>query len=113
MKRFAFIFFILYSCLSFGQYSNDWINHSQQYYRIPITTEGIYRVTYSDLVNNGIMPGEFDHRNVQIYHNGKVLPLFVPHKVMVFFEVPTILNSMQKEETPVGLILRFIIQVSS
>lgn len=77
MKRFAFIFLILYSCLSFGQYSNDWINHSQKYYRIPITTEGIYRVTYNDLVNNGILVGEFDHRNLQIYHNGKVLPLFV------------------------------------
>ena len=77
MKRFAFIFLILCSYFSFGQYSNDWISHSQKYYRMPITTEGIYRVTYSDLVANGIAPGLFDHRNLQVYHNGKTLPLFV------------------------------------
>ncbi|MCQ2608373.1 MAG: C25 family cysteine peptidase [Bacteroidales bacterium] len=77
MKRFLFIVFLLVGYLSFGQYSNAWIDYSQKYYRIPITSEGVYRVTYADLVANGISVGDFDHRNLQVIHNGKVLPLFV------------------------------------
>ncbi len=77
MKRILFIVFLLLGYLSFGQYSNNWIDFSQKYYRIPITSEGVYRITYADLVANGISVGDFDHRNLQIIHNGKVLPLFV------------------------------------
>lgn len=77
MKRFAFIFLLLFSCSLFGQYSNSWIDYSQKYYRIPITAEGIYRISYADLIANGISVGDFDHRNLQIIHNGEVLPLFV------------------------------------
>lgn len=78
MKRLVFIVFFL-SCCSFlfGQFSNDWINYSQKYYKIPITSEGVYRITYADLLANGISVGDFDHRNLQIIHNGESLPLFV------------------------------------
>ena len=58
-------------------YSNSWIDYSQKYYRIPITNEGIYKVTYADLVSYGISIGDFDPRNLQIIHNGKTLPLYV------------------------------------
>jgi hypothetical protein len=62
---------------AFGQYPNEWIDYSQKYYRIPITNAGIYKITYADLVANGISVGDFDHRNLQIVHDGKVIPLFV------------------------------------
>ncbi|MCQ2605009.1 MAG: C25 family cysteine peptidase [Bacteroidales bacterium] len=77
MKRILFIVFLLLGYFSFAQYTNDWIDFSQKYYRIPVTSEGVYKVTYADLVANGISVGDFDHRNLQIVHNGKVLPLFV------------------------------------
>ncbi|MCQ2958564.1 MAG: C25 family cysteine peptidase [Bacteroidales bacterium] len=77
MKRLAFICFFLLSFSLFGQYSNSWIDYSQRYFRIPITSEGVYKVTYDDLVANGISVGDFDHRNLQVIHNGKVIPLFV------------------------------------
>lgn len=77
MKRFIAILLLFCSSVAFGQYSNSWIDYSQTYYKIPITSEGVYRVTYADLIANGISSGDFDHRNLQIIHNGKVIPLFV------------------------------------
>ncbi|MBR5433669.1 MAG: hypothetical protein IK117_04465 [Bacteroidales bacterium] len=77
MKRFIVILVLLCSSIVYGQYSNLWIDYSQTYYKIPVTSEGVYRVTYADLIANGISVGDFDHRNLQIIHNGEVLPLFV------------------------------------
>lgn len=78
----------LFSCIGFAQqYANDWITYSQKYYRIPITSEGIYRVTYNDLVSYGISVGDFDPRNLQIVHNGKILPLFVSGESDFVFNV--------------------------
>ncbi len=77
MKRLVSICLLFVCLCSFGQFSNDWIDYGQKYYRIPITSKGVYKITYADLVANGISVGDFDHRNLQIIHNGAVLPLFV------------------------------------
>lgn len=79
MKRICLIvtFLWMYCSVVFGQYNNSWIDYSQKYYRIPVTSEGIYKVTYADLVSNGISVGDFDHRNLQIIHNGEILPIFM------------------------------------
>lgn len=71
------MFLWMYCSVVFGQYNNSWIDYSQKYYRIPVTSEGIYKVTYADLVSNGISVGDFDHRNLQIIHNGEILPIFM------------------------------------
>lgn len=77
MRHFISILLCFCSSIVFGQYANSWIDYSQRYYKIPITSEGVYRVTYADLVANGISVGDFDHRNLQIVHNGSVIPLYV------------------------------------
>lgn len=43
--------------------SGDW-------YKIPITEEGIYRITYTDLRNAGINPDNIDPRTIKIFNNG-------------------------------------------
>jgi len=43
--------------------SGDW-------YKIPITEEGIYKITYSDLRNAGINPDNIDPRTIKIFNNG-------------------------------------------
>ena len=70
MKRLVSICLLFVCLCSFGQFSNDWIDYGQKYYRIPITSKGVYKITYADLVANGISVGDFDHRNLQIIHNG-------------------------------------------
>lgn len=89
MKKWVILIYIsLFSYYGFSQqYANDWITYSQKYYRIPITSEGVYKVTYNDLVSYGISVGDFDPRNLQIIHNGKVLPLFVSGESDFVFNV--------------------------
>jgi len=79
MKRSVLICILcVFSFIGFSQnYSNSWIDYSQKYYRIPITNEGVYRITYANLVSYGISAGDFDPRNIQIIHNGETLPVFV------------------------------------
>ncbi|CUS91376.1 Peptidase family C25, partial [Candidatus Kryptonium thompsonii] len=43
--------------------SGDW-------YKIPITEEGIYKITYTDLRNAGINPDNIDPRTIKIFNNG-------------------------------------------
>ncbi|MFN3134040.1 MAG: type IX secretion system sortase PorU [Candidatus Kryptonium sp.] len=43
--------------------SGDW-------YRIPITEEGIYKITYADLRSAGINPDNIDPRTIKIFNNG-------------------------------------------
>lgn len=78
MRFLGTILFLLYACIAFTQsYSNDWIDYSKRYFRIPIVQEGIYRITHADLVANGISIGDFDPRNIEIYHRGELVPVFV------------------------------------
>jgi len=77
LKRILFILSVLFCVSAFGQYPNEWIDYSQMYYRIPVTAAGVYKITYADLAANGISVGDFDHRYLQIVHDGKVIPLFV------------------------------------
>ncbi len=56
---------------------NSWIHYNQQYYKFPITTKGIYRISYSDLQSTGVSTGDFDPRNLQIFRQGTEIPLYV------------------------------------
>ncbi|MFO7868952.1 MAG: C25 family cysteine peptidase, partial [Bacteroidales bacterium] len=75
------LFTILCVCIisyTFSQnYANSWIDYSQTYYRIPVTQNGVYKITHSTLINNGISIGDFDPRNIQMFHKGKSIPIFV------------------------------------
>lgn len=57
--------------------SNTWINHRQQYYKFPVVSKGIYRISYADLQTSGISTGDFDPRNLQIFYQGNEIPLYV------------------------------------
>jgi hypothetical protein len=55
----------------FGQrFGNEWINYSQQYYKIPVTQKGIHRITYTDLSNAGIPADRIDPRRIQLFYHG-------------------------------------------
>ncbi|RLD60249.1 MAG: hypothetical protein DRJ01_09975, partial [Bacteroidetes bacterium] len=80
MNRKVLIFFLLFftSLNVFTQnYSNEWISYSQNYYKIPISKTGIYRITETELENFGVPTGSFNPQNLQIFHNGKEIPLFI------------------------------------
>lgn len=55
------------SLCSFSQYGNEWINYAQQYYKFKVVDEGIYRITFTDMVNAGIAASTISPDDFQIY----------------------------------------------
>lgn len=50
-----------------GQFANG------LWYTIPVTKEGIYRITYEDLVKNGVSPESINPQTIKIFNNGGLL----------------------------------------
>ncbi len=83
-KHKSFGFYIYLFIFLFGavltaksQFSDSWVNYSQEYYKIKITSAGIYRLTKQDLINGGIPVGSINPKNIQIFHNGKEIPVYI------------------------------------
>jgi hypothetical protein len=71
MKRLFFTFFSLFLGLqAYAQYGNEWIKLNQQYYKIPVAKDGMYRLTYTDLQNAGFPVSTSNPVRFQIFHRG-------------------------------------------
>lgn len=74
---------ILFFCCFFiadinaQSYGNEWINYSQKYYKIGIFKNGVYRIDSATLASAGISVGSIDVRNLQLFNNGKEVPLYI------------------------------------
>ena len=55
----------------------EWINFNQQYYKIPVAEDGIYRITYTELQNAGIPVNTINPRRIQIFHRGQEMGINV------------------------------------
>lgn len=90
--------FICYSTIfSQSNYSNSWIQHHQMYFKIPIAEEGIYRITYQDLLNAGFPVNNIDPRQIQIFRLGQEQHIYIsgeqdgifhPHDYIEFYGRP-------------------------
>jgi len=69
--------FLLHPFSGFAQYSNNWINFNQKYYRIPVVQEGMYRISQTTLTSAGINTSSFDPRQIQIFHMGEEQYIYV------------------------------------
>lgn len=79
MKK-IFTFFLLsaFAIPVFSQvYENNWINYSQQYYKVKVSQEGIHRISQSALLFSGIPITAINHRKLQIWHNGEEQYIYV------------------------------------
>ncbi len=73
---FVVMFMFLASKLSLAQ-ENSWINYNQQYFKIQVVNEGIYRVSAADLINVGIPLSSIYAENMQIFHNGEEQYIYI------------------------------------
>lgn len=74
------ILFVILCSLSFGQgqhYGNEWIDFDQQYFAMPVSQKGVYRIDYNTMLNAGVPLGSFDPRSFQIFARGQEQPIFV------------------------------------
>ncbi len=58
-------------------YGNEWINYDQEYFKITVSEDGIYRITGFELENAGFDLASVQGRFLQLYHQGKQIPMFV------------------------------------
>lgn len=52
-------------------FGNEWINASQQYFKIPIGEDGIYQLSYADLQAAGFPVAGVDPRRIQLFFRGQ------------------------------------------
>ncbi|MBP7184471.1 MAG: hypothetical protein KBA06_03105, partial [Saprospiraceae bacterium] len=58
-------------------YGNEWINYSQQYYKIKVDKDGIYRISGETLAQAQIPIASIPSNQWQLFKNGKEVPIFV------------------------------------
>ena len=62
---------------AYSQFGNEWINDGQQYYKIKIGEEGVYRLTYDDLQQAGFPVTSVDPRRMQLFFRGQEQAILV------------------------------------
>ncbi len=54
---------------------NEWYNPDQPYVKVAVTVDGVYRMTGADLVQAGVPLQSIDAATLQLFENGKEIPL--------------------------------------
>jgi len=67
-------------------FGNEWINFasgqkysSQQYFKIPVVEDGLYRISYSEMTKAGIPASQIFPDEVQIFFKGVEQSIFIKH----------------------------------
>ncbi|MEM1135325.1 MAG: C25 family cysteine peptidase [Bacteroidota bacterium] len=77
-KKFFFIFFYFFSHYqSFAQLNNSWINFNQEYFKVAVSEEGIYRITFNELLQVGFPVSTINPQNLQLFYKGEERAIFV------------------------------------
>ena len=79
VRRGGFVFILLLSMpfLGFSQDPSSWIDFTQTYYKIPVSKDGIYKITSTELQAAGFPVDGVDPRRIQIFHRGVEQAIFV------------------------------------
>ncbi len=89
-KGFQLVIFILFITCSVvvGQkkWPDEWINYSQKYFKISTVEDGIYRVSYDDLVSAGVPITTIDPKKIQIFHRGNEHAIYVKDQNLGTFD---------------------------
>ena len=57
--------------------TGNWIDYTKEYVKLAIPEDGIYKITYNDLINYGIDPLSVNPLTFKIFYKGEQIPLFV------------------------------------
>ncbi len=76
---------ILFPALLFGQmwngqdtlYGHEWIVAEQDYFKLPVSQDGWYRISYEQMVQAGLPVETIQSEQWQLWHQGQTEPLFV------------------------------------
>ena len=71
------ILLLSFATASHAQFGNEWINFSQEYYKIATAKDGLYRLTFTDLQSAGVPVSAINPQNIQIFHRGVEQSIYV------------------------------------
>ncbi|OGU65711.1 MAG: hypothetical protein A2499_02955 [Stygiobacter sp. RIFOXYC12_FULL_38_8] len=57
--------------------TGNWINYSLKYLKMSVAEDGVYRITYDDLVRYGIYPSSISPKGLRLYSKGKEIPIYI------------------------------------
>ncbi len=57
--------------------ANSWIDYNKQYFKIHISADGIYRISYSELLNAGVPVNQIDPRGIQLFYRGEEQYIYI------------------------------------
>ncbi|MBX2841294.1 MAG: hypothetical protein KTR26_05955 [Flammeovirgaceae bacterium] len=81
INRFILFFSLLFSFffhLSIAQViENEWINYDQQYFKIGVSQDGIFRISYEELQNGGFPVSTVNPQNIQLFFRGKEQAIYI------------------------------------
>ena len=79
MKKLYLILLLLFPVVfAWSQpYGNEWIDYSQKFYGFKIVQNGLYRIDYATLTNNGVPISGINPSNFQIFGKDKEVPLYM------------------------------------
>jgi len=86
MKWRLYFLFLLPTMVWAQPYGNEWIQFSQEYYKISLATDGIYRLSYDDLTNAGFLDSSFDPRKIKLFHRGVEVAIYVEGQSDLVFD---------------------------
>lgn len=80
LKRICFVVLLLLgvvitSAQAQATYGNEWIKHSQTYYKIRVTQTGLHQLDYNYLSQLGL--SDVNPKNLQLYRRGKEVAIYV------------------------------------
>ncbi|MEX1239500.1 MAG: C25 family cysteine peptidase, partial [Cyclobacteriaceae bacterium] len=71
MKRaVSVLFFLIITFHAAGQSGNEWIGFGQPYFKVPVGSDGLYRIPHEALVQAGLAVFSADPRTFQLFHRG-------------------------------------------
>ncbi len=86
MRNYSFIVLFLLGCFSAssqmeknGQilYGNEWIDYSKTYIKINVDEDGLYFISYNNLLQNGFSASQLVGSDLQLFAEGEEMPLYV------------------------------------
>ncbi|MDN5292255.1 MAG: hypothetical protein PWQ06_2494, partial [Anaerophaga sp.] len=76
-KNIIFVFCAICCCNYLFSQENSWIDYNKQYYKIYVSSDGIYRITYPELLAAGIPVNVIDPRGIQLFYRGEEQYIYI------------------------------------
>ncbi|GAB3645456.1 hypothetical protein GCM10028791_03600 [Echinicola sediminis] len=72
------LLYVLFTGFAFlCQAQSEWIDYGLTYYKIPTSTDGVYRLSYTTLSASGMNMQAIDPREIKVFHRGQEVAVYV------------------------------------